>query len=245
MTRAAMFPKPRSSTLSWCTVPATAPGAGSSLRACSRAPPTASPASTPTTSDRSMTTTRRSSSSWRPCRTPTRSWPPYLSYHIYYVKHVFINNLKPWLIQSIICWIYSTRSILNNLHVLMQSIISSLGISKGFYFLSSSPKQVPNCMTKKMEAWPTSCDRQLPIHDRERVDWWQPQEMHGWDERASLLLQWQVDMDLFYRPYVDFINHMFCDFSDPNTCFSSTFLCLLIFRFATAHWSYIISLCFS
>jgi len=31
----------------------------------------------------------------------------------------------------------------------MQSIISSLGISKGFYFLSSSPKQVPNCMTKK------------------------------------------------------------------------------------------------
>ena len=79
-------------------------------------PATASPASTPTTSDRSMTTTRRSSSSWRPCRTPTRSWPPYLSYHIYYVKHVFINNLKPWLIQSIICWIYSTRSILNNLH---------------------------------------------------------------------------------------------------------------------------------
>jgi len=188
-----MFPRRRSSTLSWCTVPATAPGAGSSLRACSRAPPTASPASTPTTSDRSMTTTRRSSSSWR---TPTRSWPPYLSYHIYYVKYVFINNLKPWLIQSIICWIYSH-------------------------------------------------DRRLPIHDRERVDWWQPQEMHGWDERASLLLQGQVDMDLFYRPYVDFINHMFCDFSDPNTCFSSTFLCLLIFRFATAHWSYIISLCFS
>ena len=132
-----MFPRPRSSTLSWCTVPATAPGAGSSLRACSRAPPTASPASTPTTSDRSMTTTRRSSSSWRP---PTRSWPPYLSYHIYYVKHVFINNLKPWLIQSIICWIYSTRSILNNLHVLMQSIISSLGISKGFYLAQAPSK---------------------------------------------------------------------------------------------------------
>ena len=138
------------------------------------------------------------------------------------------------------------------------------------YFLGSRPKQVPNCKNGGLGLGDVL--RPPATHpwqgERERVDSLIDESHKRWVRWATLLLQWQVDMDLFYRPSVGLVNtvglvkesqqihhcapmppffiiHMFCDFSDPNTCFSSTFLCLLIFRFATAHWSYIISLCFS